>query len=214
MNTFVESWLGFGFNLVVVFVIVRLIYYPQRRDKDYVFTFFAFNTIIFFVLNLLNDVTLGIEVGFGLFAIFSVLRYRTDTIPIREMTYLFVIIALPVINSILLDERSYAELAVANMATLGVIYVLEQEWGFQYETRKAITYERIDMIRPENWPQLLEDLQERTGLTIKRIEIGRLNFLRDTAEISIYYQAQTPDDVQVKFVKNQTISTDNHMVDD
>lgn len=204
MNTFVETWASFGVNLVIVFAIVRFIYYPQRRDKDYVFTFFAFNTIIFFVMGLLSNADLSVGVGFGLFAIFSVLRYRTSTIPIREMTYLFVLIALPVINSILLEDRSYEEFAVVNLATVGVLYVLEHEWGFQYEVRKIVTYERIDMIRPENWLLLLEDLQQRTGLPIRRIEIGKLNFLRDTAEIAIFYEAQALNTAQVKFMANHS----------
>jgi hypothetical protein len=202
MNTFFEVLIGFGINFAIVLVIVRLIYYPQRRDKDYVFTFFAFNTIIFFVMGLLNNSEISVGVGFGMFAIFSVLRYRTNTIPIREMTYLFVIIALPVINSILLRERHIEEFIVANLATIGVLYVLEREWGFQYEARKTITYERIDMIRPENWALLMEDLQSRTGLSIKRIEIGNLNFLRDTAEIVVYYDAQAVDGARVLFVAN------------
>jgi hypothetical protein len=193
MNTFVEFGASFGTNLAIVFVIVRFIYYPLRRDKDYAFTFFAFNTVIFFVMGLLNNADLSVGVGFGLFAIFSVLRYRTNTIPIREMTYLFVLIALPVLNSIMLREETYDEFAVANLATIGVLYVLEHEWGFRYEVRKTITYERIDMIRPENWSRLLRDLQERTGLPIKRIEIGELNFLRDTAENFIYHDAQALD---------------------
>ena len=202
MNTFVESWASFGLNLAIVFVIVRFIYYPQRRDKDYVFTFFAFNTIIFFVMGLLNNTDLSVGVGFGLFAIFSVLRYRTNTIPIREMTYLFVLIALPVLNSILLEKQCYEEFAVANLATLGVLYVLEHGWGFRYEARKTITYERIDMVRPENWSLLLSDLQERTGLPIQRIEIGQLNFLRDTAEIIVYYDAQALETAHVRLVAN------------
>jgi hypothetical protein len=206
MNTFVEAWISFGINFAIVLVIVRLIYYPQRRDKDYVFTFFAFNTIIFFVMGLLNNSEISVGVGFGMFAIFSVLRYRTNTIPIREMTYLFVIIALPVINSILLEERHYEEFIVANLATVGVLFVLEREWGFRYEGRKTITYERIDMIRPENWSQLIEDLQARTGLPIKRIEIGNLNFLRDIAEIVIYYDAQAVENAQVLFVANHAAS--------
>lgn len=200
MDSFIETWLSFGFNFAVVFVIVRFIYFPRRRNKDYVFTFLAFNTIIFFVLSLLSNTDLTVGLGFGLFAIFSVLRYRTATIPIREMTYLFVTIALPVVNSILINNRSYEELAAANLATIGVIFVLEKEWGFHYETRKQITYERIELIQPQNWPRLIADLEQRTGLVIKRVEIGRINFLRDSAEISIYYDARAT--APVVFIDN------------
>lgn len=187
MSAFSDFVLNFGFNFLVAFVIVRFIYYPLKHNKNYVFTFLAFNTVIYFVLSLLTSVDLSIGVGFGLFAIFSVLRYRTDPMPAREMTYLFVIIALPVMNSVLLAGGSYMELATANALVVAVLYVLEQGWGFRYDTSKRITYERIDLIRPENREQLLADLQQRTGLTITRVEVGRINFLRDTAELRIYY---------------------------
>ncbi len=213
MNTLVESLLGFGINLAVAFVIVRFIYYPQRRDREYVFTFFAFNTIIFFVMGLLSSTGLSIGVGFGLFAIFSVLRYRTTTIPIREMTYLFVLIALPVVNSILLAASDYTEFAVANAGVIAVLFVLEHGWGFHYEARKTIVYERIEMIRPENWPLLLEDLRQRTGLPIKRLEIGRMNFLRDSAEITIYYDAQEVDTAQVRLIANHAVADDDDSLD-
>jgi hypothetical protein len=209
MNTFVDSWASFAINLAIVFVIVRFIYYPRRRDKDYVFTFFVFNTVIFFVMGLLNNTNFSVGVGFGLFAIFSVLRYRTNTIPIREMTYLFVLIALPVLNSVLLEQEGYAEFAVANLAIVGVLFVLEQEWGFRYEIRKTVTYEQIDMVRPENWARLTKDLQDRTGLPIRRIEIGRLNFLRDTAEITIYYDARALESSQVTFAASQYADRDS-----
>ncbi|MBN1121372.1 MAG: DUF4956 domain-containing protein [Anaerolineae bacterium] len=202
MTSFIDPLVRFAINFIVVFVIVRFIYYPQRRDKSYVFTFIAFNTIIFFVMGLLNSTDISIGVGFGLFAIFSILRYRTDTIPIREMTYLFIVTALPVLNAVLLDNQQFAELAVTNLVVIGVLYVLERGWGFKYETRKTINYERIDMIRPENWPLLLEDLQQRTGLPIQRIEIGKLNFLRDSAVIHIYYDASLLDSDQVRFTAN------------
>lgn len=213
MSIFAESLASFGVNLAVVVLIVRFIYFPQRRDKDYVFTFFAFNTVTFFVMGLLNNAEISVGVGFGLFAIFSVLRYRTTTIPIREMTYLFVLIALPVLNSILLDGRHYEEFAVANLATVGMLFVLERGWGFRYETRKTITYERIDMIRPENWSLLLTDLQERTGLPITRIEIGRLNFLRDTADLVVYYDARALNTAQVQLTTNHGIFADNNSYD-
>lgn len=208
MNSFFESLASFGVNFAIVFIIVRFIYYPRQRNKNYVFTFFAFNTIVFFVMGLLENSEISIGVGFGLFAIFSILRYRTDAIPIREMTYLFVLIALPVLNSILLMETNYEQFMVANLATVGVLYVLEQGWGFHYESRKSIAYERIEMIRPENWSFLLADLQERTGLPITRIEIGRLDFVRDTAQLYLYYDPQAIQSTQVSFVSAESIVTE------
>jgi len=188
MDTFIEIFLSFCFNFLVVFTIVRFIYYPQNRDKDYIFTFFAFNTIIFFVLGLLSSINLSVGFGFGLFAIFSVLRYRTNPIPIREMTYIFVVIALPVMNSILLNENGFGLLLAANLLIVLVLYAIERGWGFQFLAHKIIQYEKIELIKPENRHLLLEDLHQRTGLSILKLEIGYIDFLRDTAKIKIYYQ--------------------------
>lgn len=213
MNLFIESLLGFAANLAIVLVIVRFIYFPRKRNRNYVFAFFAINTIVFFVMGLLNDFNISIGVGFGLFAIFSILRYRTDTIPIREMTYLFVLIALPVLNSILIAEHDLSQFALINFAMIAVLHILEKEWGFHYEIRKSITYDRIEMIRPENWQLLFADLRERTGLPIKRIEIGNLNFLRDTAEIKIYYDAHELHSPLVKAIENDNASGYERFVD-
>ena len=204
MTPLAESVIGFAINFAVLFVIVRFIYYPRQRDKNYVFTFFAFNTVVYFVMGLLSSTDIGIGVGFGLFAIFSVLRYRTDTIPIREMTYLFVLIALPVVNSVLLADLMYGEAAVANIAIIGVLLFLETGWGFDYEVRKTVLYERIEMIQPQNWTMLLGDLKDRTGLPIKRIEIGELNFLRDTALIHIFCNARELKAAQVSAISSHT----------
>lgn len=202
MNSLIDLGVSFALNLAVVIVIIRFIYYPQQRDKDYVFTFVAFSTIIFFVIGLMNHTELGIGVGFGLFAIFSILRYRTDTVPIREMTYLFVLIALAVVNSLLFQWQAYVQFALVNVAVIAILYVLERGWGFHYMTRKVITYERIDLIRPENEALLLADLQARTGLPIERVEIGKINFLRDSAEIVVYYDPRALNTTQVSYAIN------------
>jgi len=179
--------LGAILNLFVAVVVVRLIYCPPTHEKKYVFTFLAFNTVIYFVLALLKTADLGVGVGFGLFAIFSVLRYRTDPIPIREMTYLFIITALPVVNSVLTSDGALWSLLVADAMVIVVLYGLERGWGFRFEASSRVTYDRIDLITPPHRETLLADLRERTGLSIKRVEIGRLDFLRDSAEIKVFY---------------------------
>jgi len=181
--------LGALLNLFVAVVIVRFIYYPRTREKEYVFTFLLFNTIIYFVIALLRTAELGVGIGFGLFAIFSVLRYRTDPIPIREMTYLFIIIALPVVNSAGSSQGAFWKLAVANVMVVAVMYALERAWGFDFETSSRITYDHIELILPTRRDELLADLRDRTGLPVSRVEIGRLDFLRDTAQIKAYYDA-------------------------
>jgi multisubunit Na+/H+ antiporter MnhE subunit len=191
-NELTNFVLGAGLNLAVALIIVRFIYYPLTQNKNYVFTFLAFSTIVYFVLGLFTSTDLSVGVGFGLFAIFSVLRYRTDEMPIREMTYLFIIIALPVMNSILMSNGDVMKLLAANGMIVGLLYILEKEWGFHFESSKKITYEKIDLITPANRDYLLADLRQRTGLPIKRVEIGRLNFLRDTAELKIFYDEPQP----------------------
>ena len=187
MLTSINLLTGFVANLAIALLIVRFIYYPVRQNKNYVFTFLAFNTIIFFVMSLLTTIDLSVGAGFGLFAIFSVLRYRTSPMPARDMTYLFVLIGLPVINSGLVANSAWSSLLIVNVAIVAVLYVLEQGWGFHYEQSQRITYERIDLIRPENHDLLLDDLRERTGLPVKRFEIGNINFLKDVADIKIYF---------------------------
>lgn len=178
---------GFAVNLLVAFVIVRFVYYPANHNKDYVFTYLAFNTIVYFVMAFMTSAELSLGVGFGLFAIFSLLRYRTSTMSTREMTYLFVVIALPVINAMLIKGGDLVVLALVNVIVAAVLAVLEREWGFHYESRQSIRYDRIDLISPQRREEMLADLRQRTGLPIRRVEIGRLNLLNDTAELRVYF---------------------------
>ena len=182
-----ELLFGFIVNLCVAIVIVRFIYYPLRHDKNDVFTFVAFNTVIFFVMTYLANAQLSVGVGFGLFAIFSVLRYRANAISTREMTYLFILIALPVMNSVLMSQREWANLAVTNLIVIAVLYVLERGWGFRYEGYKVVKYDRIDLLKPEKHAVLLEDLRHRTGMPVTRFEVGRINLVEDTVNLYVYF---------------------------
>lgn len=205
MNGLSDFLIAFGLNLATAIVLVRWIYYPKHRSKKYVFSFLAFNTIIFFVLSLMTSVEISIGVGFGLFAIFSVLRYRTNPIPVREMTYLFITAALPVMNATAANGDHWAKLLIANISVILILFLLENEWGFSFESSQTVVYEKIDLIRPDQHQLLLEDLEERTGLTINRLEVGRINFLRDTARIKIFYS----EDLQTRsqILPDQTSTT-------
>lgn len=187
MNSLTPFLLGLGFNLAVTALIVWCIYYPTYRDKEYVLTFFALNTSIFLITFLLSDTNLSMGFGFSLFAIFSILRYRTDPLPVREMTYLFVLMALPVVDAILITQGNWGGAILAGAVVLGVFYAIERVWSTQHELRKSVTYEKIELIKAENYPLLLADLRQRTGLDITRCEVGRIDFLRDVAEIKIHY---------------------------
>ncbi|MCL4804879.1 MAG: DUF4956 domain-containing protein [Anaerolineae bacterium] len=180
--------LGAVINLVVALIIVRFIYYPVTQDKTYVFTFLAFSTVIYFVLSMMTSTTLSMGVGFGLFAIFSVLRYRTDEMPIREMTYLFIVIALPVMNSVMISDTGMPWLLVANGAIVALLFVLEKGWGFHFSGSKRVIYDRVELIGPAERDRLLADLSERTGLPVIRVDVRRIDLLHDTAELTIYYE--------------------------
>ena len=207
MTTPINLLIAFALNFLVAIIVVRFIYYPTRKNKNYVFTFLAFNTLIFFVLNLLASTELSVGIGFGLFAIFSMLRYRTDAMPIREMTYLFAIIALPTINAILFSGETIAVLLLANGIIVGVLVVLERGWGFQYEASRKILYDKVKMLKPENEELLLADLEQRTGLAIRRVEIGPVNLAKKTADLKIYYDDSKEDENHFRpFIETLTIS--------
>jgi len=176
-------------NLVFLTIIIRFLYYPITKRKDYLFTYYLIGIITFFLCFGLKKLDIDTGMGLGLFAIFGIIRYRTDAIEIKEMTYLFLVIGLSVVNSLASRQISMAELAVINISTVILTYGLEYLWLLKHETRKTITYERIELIRPENYEEMLADLQERTGLAINRFEVGKIDFLNDTAQVRIFYYA-------------------------
>jgi hypothetical protein len=184
---FYELLIRFCFNLLIVTTIVRFIYYPIAKRKDYLFTYMLISTIIFLICFMLGNVKLQLGFTLGLFAVFGIMRYRTNPMPIKEMTYLFVIIGLSVVNALTNKKVSYAELLFTNLIIVAIIYALEKVTLLRHESCKLVIYEKIELIKPENYDLLISDLELRTGLKINRIEIGRIDFLRDTARISVYY---------------------------
>ncbi len=147
-----------------------------------------FNSLIFFFAFILSNITINIGFAFGLFAVFAILRYRTDPIPIKEMTYLFIVITIGVINALSNIGESYLSLIFTNIALIGLTFILEKYWQQNLLFRQTIEYEKIENIKPENIDLLKKDLKARTGLNIQEIEIRKINFLRDTARIRIYYK--------------------------
>ena len=176
-----------SFNLFVVLILVRVLYYRITPRKEYLFTYILISVVVFFMIMLLENV--GVEIGFalGLFAIFGMLRYRTQQIPIREMTYLFLVIGVSVINSLANRRVSYAELLLTNAAIVLVTYLLEKVFLLKTESKKLVFYEKIELIKPTMRAELIADLEERTGLIIHRVDIERIDYLRDAARIYIYY---------------------------
>ena len=177
----------FGFNLSIAFIIIKFIYQRNHTNNlDFVFTYFMFNSLIFFFSFLLSNITINMGFAFGLFAVFAILRYRTDPIPIKEMTYLFIVITIGVINALSGAEVSYAALLFTNIALVGLTYALETYWQNNTLILRTVQYEIIENIKPENHEKLRLDLEDRIGMPIIKFEIHRINFLRDTVRISIY----------------------------
>ena len=177
----------FSLNLVVVLIIGRYLYYPVAKRKDYLFTYLMISVITFFICFALKKFDLELGAAMGLFAIFGIIRYRTNPIPIKEMTYLFVIIGVSVINALANKKMSYAELMFANAIIIAILIGLEKVWLLKHEARKNIVFEKIELIKPENYELLKADIEDRTGLKINRVEVGKIDFLRDVANVRIYY---------------------------
>ncbi|MPL99792.1 hypothetical protein SDC9_46013 [bioreactor metagenome] len=189
VSDFFELVVRFFFNLLVLFVLVRMLYFSKTKRKDYLFTYYLIGSVVFLICFMLSSVKLQLGFALGLFAIFGIIRYRTTQISIREMTYLFVVISLSVINALINKKVSYAEALFANLIILGLVFLIEKVVIYRHESVKLIYYDKIDLIVPEKRDELLADLKKRTGLDIHRIEIGRINFLQDSARIMVYYYA-------------------------
>ena len=175
------------FNLIIITTIIRYIYYPVTKNKDYLFTYFLISLTVFLLCVLLDSVKLQLGFALGLFAIFGIIRYRTDPIPIKEMTYLFLVIGVSVVNALANKKISHAELIFANLMIVFVTFGMERIWLLKGESRKNVIYEKIELIVPERREELLADLKERTGIDIIRVEVRRIDFLKDTANLRIFY---------------------------
>jgi|TARA_B100001248_G_scaffold30432_1_gene19749 hypothetical protein len=180
----------FGINFIFLIVIVRLIYYKIRDDKDYVFTFIMFNILTFFICFLLRKVPMQMGFALGLFAVFGILRYRTEAIPIRQMTYLFIVIGISMINALSNKSISIFELLFTNGFITLITYLIDSVWFQSIEESKNILYEKIDLIKPEKESEMIEDLKQRTGLPIHAVKVEKIDFLRDTASIKIFYNRE------------------------
>ena len=185
-----ESLLGlFALNLVSSLVVVRLIYHMAAKRRDFVFTFMLVSTAVFLLCRLLAGVEIDLAFALGLFAIFGIIRYRTNAIPIREMTYLFIVITLAVIYALAPLAASWLEIAMANVLIWGLSYVLERLWFVEHLATKIVIYDRIDLLHEGRRHELIADLEQRTGVTIVHLEIGKVDLLRDTANLKIHFSA-------------------------
>lgn len=187
IEDFVSLLVRFTMNLVVILAIVMGLYAKNSRRKDFYFSFIAVSILIFLLCFLLANVKMEMGFALGLFAVFSIIRYRTDSIPIKEMTYLFVVIVVSVINALANKKISYAELVMTNVLIVGLLYILEKILHLRQEIMYTVLYEKIENVQAGKEDELLADLKQRTGKNIKRFQIERIDFLRDVAYINIFF---------------------------
>lgn len=189
-ESFVAMLVRLTICVVVNLIIVDRLYYKKSRRRDFYFTFMLISIaiffLVFFMLFVLEDLKAktSIGIGIGLFGIFSIMRYRTDAMPVREMTYLFVIIALSVVNAIAASVQ-VVELLLTNAIVVCAVWMCEHR--LKMEPSKLVQYDRIELIKPERREELIADIEQRLGLHVKRIEVGAVDLLRDMAMLRVYY---------------------------
>lgn len=189
---FFEMLIRFVISVVVSWIIIDQLYYRKSRRRDFYFTFMLISVsiffLVFFMIFVLEDMKgkAGIGLGIGLFGIFSIMRYRTDTMPVREMTYLFIIISLAVVNALASSMR-IEELIITNLIV--VITIVICEWRLKTNSVKLIQYDKIELITPDKREELIADLKKRTGLDIVRVEVGAIDMLRDMTVLRVYYRS-------------------------
>lgn len=184
---FTELLMRFVFNLIITLTIVRYIYYPITHRRDYLFTFVMIGTVIFLMCYLLESVKLQLGFALGLFAVFGIIRYRTTTISIKEMTYLFIVIGISVVNALSNKKISYAELVFTNLAIMAITYFIEKIKGLENESFTVVQYENIDMATPEHKDELIKDLEKRMGIKISRLEFSNFDYQRDVVKIRVFF---------------------------
>ncbi|MDA3817142.1 MAG: DUF4956 domain-containing protein [Prolixibacteraceae bacterium] len=204
IGDFLELLVRFALNLVVSYIVIHHIYAKNSNRKDFYFSFFAVGTVVFLLSFLLNSVKLELGFALGLFAIFGIIRYRTDAIPIKEMTYLFIVIGISVINALANKKVSYVELLMTNAAIVTGLWFIEKRLALKQEGSIRLIYEKIENIHSDNEELLLSDLHQRTGINIKRYEINKIDFLKDIADVTLYFDVNGNENVQKRNVDQRS----------
>lgn len=194
---FLQTLLKFFICVVVNWIIVDRLYYKKSHRRDFYFTFMLMTIAIYFLVYCMMGMERGkatMGVGLGLFGIFSIMRYRTDAMPVREMTYLFVIICLSVVHAM---EESFFELGIVDVMTLGAIFICEM--SLKVQQTKLVQYDRIELIKPEKRQELIADLEARLGLKVLKVDVGGVDFLKDAAVLRVTYEGDTASEVDGQF---------------
>jgi hypothetical protein len=189
-NIILEFGVRYSLNLIVTFVLIRTFYYARHKNKDFVFTFFLFNSVLFLICFLLSSTKIELGFSFGLFAIFSIFRYRTVTVPVREMGYFFLTVTVGIINALANLSDTFLLLIICNGIILVLTYILDGNLGLEHESFEEINYDRMDLIQPEKRTEMLKNLRERTGLSIHRVKFQKIDFAKNVVNLHAYYYTQ------------------------
>ena len=194
IETMTEIALHFAANILSSWIIVRAIYQSKAKRRDYVFTFMMVSASIFLLCRMLIGVELDLAFALGLFAIFGIIRYRTNPVPIREMTYLFLVIALAVMNALAPTSMPVLSVALGNLALWTLAFVLERLLFVEHLVTKKVVYDRIELLQEGRREELRADLAQRIGEEVERIDIGTVDLLRETAVIKVSYKGDDASD--------------------
>jgi uncharacterized protein DUF4956 len=181
-----------GLNLLFTAIVVRWVYYRLYRNRDYTFTYFLINLVTFSIAYLLSNVPIELGFALGLFAVFGILRYRTEAILVRNLTYLFVVIGIALLNALANGGITMGELLITNAVIVGTVTALEAAPFSGREESRLVHYDRLDLLSPNATAELIADLHERTHLPVERVEIGTVDLLRDCVDVVIYYRSAIP----------------------
>ena len=203
-NIILEFGVRYAFNLIVTFILIRTFYYARHKNKDFVFTFFLFNSVLFLICFLLSSTKIELGFSFGLFAIFSIFRYRTVTVPVREMGYFFLTVTVGIINALANLSDTMLLLIICNIIILVLTYILDGHLGLEHESFEEINYDRMDLIRPEKRKEMLQNLRQRTGLDIHRVKFQKIDLCKNVVSIHAFYYSQ----------ENESIIKETHNMDD
>jgi len=187
-GNFFDLMLRFGLNLLATIFVIIFVYFRATGKRSYVFTYILISTTIFFLCFLLGSIDLQLGFALGLFAIFGIIRYRTDTIPIREMTYLFLVITLSVINALASREVSISAILFTNSCLMLTTWVMETVWMKRHLSRRSLIYDRMDLIHPTKKKELIENIFERTGIVVVRFKVGQIDLSKKSVRLTIFYK--------------------------
>ncbi|RZT92401.1 uncharacterized protein DUF4956 [Ancylomarina subtilis] len=187
-GNFIDLVLRFGLNLLATIFVIIFVYFRATGKRSYVFTYILISTTIFFLCFLLGSIDLQLGFALGLFAIFGIIRYRTDTIPIKEMTYLFLVITLSVINSLASIEVSLSTIVFTNLTLMATTWLMERVWMKRHLARRSLIYDRMDLIHPDKRQELIDDIYERTGIEVVRFKLGQIDLSKKSVRLTIFYK--------------------------